>query len=74
VGEKLDVSQQCVLAARKANCVLSCINKKGGQQGEGGDCAPLLCLREAPSGVLRPSLGPPAQEGVELLERVQRRA
>jgi len=33
------------------------------QQGEGGDCTPLLNSWDAPSGVLYPSLGPLVEEG-----------
>ena len=37
--------------------------EKRGQQGEGGDSAPLLRSRETPLGVLCPALGAPTSEG-----------
>ena len=39
------------------------LHQEGWQQGEEGDCPPLVYFSETPSGVLRPSLGPPIQEG-----------
>jgi len=62
VDEKLDMSHQCVLTAQKASHTLGCIPQQRGQQGEGGDSAPLLCSGETPLGVLCPALEPSAQD------------
>ena len=65
VDEKLDVSQQCAPAARKANGALGC-TKKGVASREREVIVPLcsaLECREVPSGVVFPAVGPPAQEG-----------
>jgi len=60
VDKKLDKSQQCVLAAQKANCVLGCISREVAV-GRGRGLSHLLCPHAALSAVLRPGLGPQAQ-------------
>ncbi|GAB0180811.1 hypothetical protein GRJ2_000546400 [Grus japonensis] len=73
VDEKLNTSQQCALAAQKANCVLGCIKSSVTSRSREG-------ILPFYSALVRPHLeycvqlgGPQYKRDMELLERVQRR-
>lgn len=62
VVTKLSVSQQWVLAAKKASGILGCIRPSTASRLEADDPSPLLSTGEGTHGALGPVLGFPAQE------------
>jgi len=61
VDDRLTMSQQCALAAKKANGILRCIKKSAASKSR-EVLPPLHYPGEASSGVLCPVLGSPVQE------------
>jgi len=62
VDDRLTMSQQCALVAKKASGLLGCIKRSVASRSREVLLPPLLCPSEAPSAVLRLVLGSPVQE------------